>query len=222
MAISRAGVAGAEATSLTIPAHQVGDLIILAVYRIGSTVAPTKPSERWRLRAGPTGANSMSRTLAFKWAESTSEVTGTWTNATILQCGVYRSSSGLVVPGQLASVINASSSSLAFGALSYFDDLGASWAFGSACINQTDTDIETGITGFDSIGSTLGSTGEAAIYDTNGAGSSFSSISRTLSGTAGNLARMHIELIELPYAVSGSSNTGIILGGLGQTGIGQF
>lgn len=208
MTISRVGAANAEATSVSLPAHQAGDLIVLCIYRIGSTVAPTAPGG-WDVLTGPTGANSMNRQIAFKWAQSDSETSGTWTNATLIDAVVYRSDAGLVVPGSVASVINAASLTLAFAALTLRDAGGTAWVVGSACTSSTDNDIETPPTGFTGIQNRVGATGETALYDTNAGVSSFSAITRTMSGTGGNLARMHFELLELPYSVSGGS--GLIL-----------
>lgn len=209
MAISRVGAANAEAASIALPAHQVGDLIALFIYRIGSTVAPTAPSG-WDVLTGPTGANSMNRQVAFKWAQSTSETSGTWTNATMIDAVVYRSNLGLVVPGNVSSVINAASLALTFPALGLRDAGGTAWVVGSACTSSTDNDIETPPTGFTAIQNRVGASGETALYDTNAGVSSFSSITRTMSGTAGNLARMHFELLELPYSVSGSGGRSLI------------
>lgn len=204
MTISRVGAANAEATSVSLPAHQVGDLIILCVYRIGSTVAPTAPAG-WNVLAGPTGANSLNRQVVFKWAQSTSETSGTWTNATMIDAVVYRSDAGFVVPGVVASVVNGASLTLSFGALTLRDSGGTAWIVGSACTSSTDNDIETPPTGVTLIQNKVGAAGETALYDTNAGVSSFSAITRTMSGTAGNLARMHFEVIELPYSVSSGS-----------------
>lgn len=206
MTQSRVGNVCAEATTLTPPAHQAGDLFLLWVWRIGSTVAPTVPSgQNWRYRTGPTGANSMNRMLLFKWAQSSSEGIGTFTNATILDLVVCRSDIGICMPGQIASVINGASSTFAFGALTFFDQRGDAIVYAGGCIDKTDTDIETPPTGLSSIHSTLGSTGESAISETTSGASTFSALTRTLSGTAGNLARMHVEVFEATHAVGGSA-----------------
>lgn len=78
----------ALATSLTMPTHAAGDLIIIYAYRAGIP-GPTVPDGTWTvLDAGSTTANS--DVTAFKFAASGSETTGTWTNATGVIVHVYR------------------------------------------------------------------------------------------------------------------------------------
>lgn len=75
--------------SVTMPAHQAGDLIVAFAFRDGSTTLPTLPAG-WTSRLAPTGANSCSMRLATKIAASSSETSGTWTNATSLIVLVLR------------------------------------------------------------------------------------------------------------------------------------
>jgi hypothetical protein len=205
MAISRVGSAVIESDSIAIPTHQVGDLILMFVYRIGSTLSPTIPSG-WNMLTGPTGGSGTNRAIFCKWAQSTSETSGAWTNATFLHCQVYRSDAGLVIPGGMGSAISTASSSLAFGVINLRDSTGPTWVAASAVINQTDTDIETPPTGLTFITGLVGTAGEIAAYDTDGGVTSFPATSRTLSGTAGTTVRLHAELQELPYAVSGGTS----------------
>ena len=75
-------------TSATLPAHQAGDLIIGFAFRDGSTTAPTRPSG-WTTIDTATGI-LCSGALAYKVAASSSETTGTWTNAISVIFLVYR------------------------------------------------------------------------------------------------------------------------------------
>lgn len=90
--ISYVGGQTASATTLTVPTHQTGDLILFYAYRDGSLTPPTVPS-------GYTSITSVTRNSAYgnqsmvagyKIAASSSETSGTWTNASILLCQVYR------------------------------------------------------------------------------------------------------------------------------------
>jgi hypothetical protein len=207
MTISRVGTAIAEADSIAIPAHQVGDLIIISAYRIGSgsVAAPSG----WFSPGAAAISSGVGRVLGAKWAQSTSEVSGTWTGANFLNCMVYRSDVGFVVPGNLGAAVSSATNTLAFAALAMRNTSGDAWVMASAIISQVDTDIETPPTGLTAIQNLAGSVtvGEAALYDTDGPVSSFAAITRTMSGTAGNVFRYHMELFELPYLVAGGSTT---------------
>lgn len=98
--VSNVGIVGVASgiTSATMPTHQVGDLIILAVTRIeassstitnpgGYTVIPGASS----IGTESSGASKYVRHgYLYKVAASTSEVTGTWTNASTVTAIVIR------------------------------------------------------------------------------------------------------------------------------------
>lgn len=90
MTVSFVGAASAEATSLTLPAHQAGDLLILFVLRNGST-SPITPPAGW-IVAGTAafGAATAGLQTVFKIAASSAETSGTWTSASLIGCVVYR------------------------------------------------------------------------------------------------------------------------------------
>lgn len=90
MTVSFVGSASAEATSVTLPAHQAGDLLILFVLRNGSTT-PITPPTGWMVAGTATfGAATASLQTVFKIATSAAEASGTWTGASLLGCVVYR------------------------------------------------------------------------------------------------------------------------------------
>lgn len=90
MTVSFVGAASAEATSVTLPAHQAGDLLILFVLRNGSTT-PITPPAGWMVAGTATfGAATASLQTVFKIAASSAETSGTWTGASLLGCVVYR------------------------------------------------------------------------------------------------------------------------------------
>lgn len=91
MAISRVGAASAATTSLTVPAHAVGDLMLMLAWRSGSSSAPTVPSG-WTVlgTANQTGSTKCWVGLYYHVATSTSDTSGTWTSATGLVCMIYR------------------------------------------------------------------------------------------------------------------------------------
>jgi hypothetical protein len=86
--ITRIGASVAAATTITIPAgHQVGDFIVIYAFR-NALVAPTLPAGWTNQTSESTGASSFR--LAWKQATSSSETSGTWTNASQLAVVVYR------------------------------------------------------------------------------------------------------------------------------------
>ena len=103
MALSIIGTpAAVAATSITLPTHAVGDIIVIFAYRDGSTTVPTKPTASGTVPAwvdidAPTGANTNSARCAYFVATATNHTSGTWTNATGM--------SAIVIRGQRSSPI---------------------------------------------------------------------------------------------------------------------
>src|SRR5215471_21244721 len=95
MSLSRVGGSSAAATSIAIPTHQAGDLIIIWAYRDGSTTPPTTPTAGGTVPTfttidAPTGANNCSAKCAWAVAAGTTDTSGTWTNATGISVEVWR------------------------------------------------------------------------------------------------------------------------------------
>lgn len=84
-----------EADTMTLPTHQAGDDILMFAFRDGSTTPPTRPGDWTALQSG--GGSTCSSASGYKTAASSSETCGTWTNATLLVCGVYRGGSAIGV-----------------------------------------------------------------------------------------------------------------------------
>lgn len=105
MALTPQGSASAAATSVAIPTHAVGDLIVIFAYRDGSATAPSKPAAggtvpAWNDINSGAGANTNASRSAYFVATATNHTTGTWTNAT----GI----AAIVLRGQAATPIGAS------------------------------------------------------------------------------------------------------------------
>src|SRR4051812_8291221 len=92
MAISYVSDASAAASTVAMPTHAAGDLIVAFAFRDGSVTNPSLPSG-WTDVGAPTGANLCSIRMGFKIAASSSETTGTWAAATGVTVAVYRKSS---------------------------------------------------------------------------------------------------------------------------------
>ncbi len=86
----------AAATSLSVmPTHQAQDLLVAYAYRDGNNTAPTVPAGWTVPTGGSGGANTNSAVIASKRATSSSEVSGTWANATGLVIEVWRGAGGI-------------------------------------------------------------------------------------------------------------------------------
>ena len=75
-------------TSITLGAHEAGDLIIVFAFRDGSNTSPSLPTGF--TNDYNAGGNSSSFRVGWKIAASSSEGSGTWTNASGLVAAVYR------------------------------------------------------------------------------------------------------------------------------------
>lgn len=96
MAVSLTGSASAASTSVTLPAHNVGDLIVLYVWRNNTTTAATIPTAggtvpTWtNLGSNPSGTNNAGYyLLVWAIATATNHTTGTFTNATSMAALVF-------------------------------------------------------------------------------------------------------------------------------------
>lgn len=101
MTISFVGSASAEATSLTLPAHQAGDLIVMFAGRTGSASPITVPTGWFGAvsRGLSTSSPALFLVVAWKIATSSAEVSGTWTGASAMQVVVVREAINYIVPG---------------------------------------------------------------------------------------------------------------------------
>lgn len=82
-------------SSVTIPSHVAGDIIIIFAFRNSSTTVPSKPAASGTVPAYVdidvnTGANTVSCRTAYFVATSTTETSGTWTNASAMAAIVCR------------------------------------------------------------------------------------------------------------------------------------
>jgi len=97
-AVSVQGQATAASTTVTLPTHQVGDLIIIVARRASNTAA-TIPSTSgtvpaWTTVYNATGANTLSHVVAYTIATASNHTSGTWTNANHLVALVLRNPNG--------------------------------------------------------------------------------------------------------------------------------
>lgn len=82
------GTAFANAATITIPAHQAGDIIIIFAWRSDSVTPPSAGAGFATLISG--GNNGNSNRIGWLEATGSGTTSGTWTNATRLACVVVR------------------------------------------------------------------------------------------------------------------------------------
>jgi hypothetical protein len=98
------GQNSSQTTSVTIPTHAVGDLIVIYAFNGSSTTTPSTPTASgtvpaWSTIDGTTGANSCASKTAFFVATANNHTSGTWTNASAMIAVVIRGQNPLEVVG---------------------------------------------------------------------------------------------------------------------------
>ena len=87
------GSAIADGASVTIPAHQAGDLLVIFANRFNSTTIPTLPSG-WTSAATKTGTSRAGR-VGYRVATGSGTTSGTWTGAQTTLVWVLRDHGGI-------------------------------------------------------------------------------------------------------------------------------
>ena len=109
MALSIIGTPGAgTGATITLPAHAVGDIIVIWAYRDGSTTVPSKPAAAgtvpaWSDIDAAAGANTNSARSAYFVATATNHTSGTWSNATGMAVIVLRGQAASPIGGHAQS-----------------------------------------------------------------------------------------------------------------------
>jgi methenyltetrahydromethanopterin cyclohydrolase len=150
--LTRKGQAAAAATSITIPTHVAGDLLIMFAYANG-TAAPVLPAG-WIEIGNKQGATPSTR-VAYRTATGSGTASGTWTNASHLIAVVYEGQHASNPIGSFEKS-EGSSATISYPALTLSDTSGNSRviAFAShngGATNNTQTP-PTGMTNYSSQG----------------------------------------------------------------------
>jgi hypothetical protein len=214
MAISRIGSASAQATTITIPSHQAGDMIFIFAGRTNTTPA-TVPSG-W-VQAAFTGANGVSVTSGWKIAKSSSETSGTWTNASVLFCAVYRADTGLLAFSTAANGANATSTSVFYTTLTnglvYRNGTLDNWYIGIGMQLNSANSLETAPSGMANVAVESDSgVWKAVLHDTNASQlSNWATAATTVATAAASSTRVY-QLFEFDGpAFGGGGGGGLIL-----------
>ena len=115
MSIALAGSTDANAASVALPSHQINDTILFLVYRDNSTASPTIPSDCVVVYQQAVGAAGY-LIVAFKVANTTTETSGTWTNASHILALVFRPDANSLAMPEYLSTQSATSATVTFAA----------------------------------------------------------------------------------------------------------
>lgn len=184
------GVESAGATSVTLPAHSFGDIIIVFAYRDGNVTQPTLPAGFTAI-SNAAGANVNSSTLGYKIAANSSETSGTWANASAIMA--------VVINGSVASGIGNSStnggsdSRISYTTVSLGGTRHVICFAGHRSVNVA---VEEPLYGMLRVGSFVNATCELACHITNGPVASFAGgISPGGGGTVSGFRSHSVELV---------------------------
>lgn len=192
-AIEYISSAATEGTTISMPTHQTGDLLVMVAGRDDSTTAPSVPGG-WSQPSSPTNTGtSTAMTVAYKFAASSSETSGTWTNAGALAAHVLRGAN-TTTPLIKHSGNNGTGTTVDYaGATMTWP--GESWGLRSAIHSSTNTALNTVPSGYTNrANNSTPSVMEIATHDTNGAASSIVFGSTSVGGTSGNWVTQSIEV----------------------------
>lgn len=194
-------IANAEAVgaTITIPAHQIGDLIVIFAFANTATV-PTLGAQFTNVTGCNTSGGTTGSRIGYMVADTASEVSGTWTNATSLMVHVYRSSSGLASAPGACAVSNASAStSLTYPALTLSKTDHSSWV-ARAAISSAGTNIQNAPTGY-TLRANNTAVPETASFDSNGRILATSvAVSAALTVTSANWRSVTLEIVGIGLA----------------------
>lgn len=192
MAISLVGTA-VGTTSATPPAHQAGDAFIVFAFRDGSTTRPTIPSGAGYVEANGGGANTCSATVCGKYAASSSETVGTFSNATSVILVVLRGVDLSTIFGGV-NLSTGSSSTITYPSVTPQRTDGTSWILCFAGHRSADVAIETVPTGLTLLTSVSDATDEAAAFYLAGVTGNFTSRTASMGGTSSGWRSHSVEI----------------------------
>jgi hypothetical protein len=181
--ISHVGSAAAAAAAVTLPAHEAGDLIIVFAARSAGAAPETVPS----LPTGWTNIGTSQRDfwatrVGYKVAASSSETTGTWTNAVRITALVYRGTDPTAPIGATATAGSSSGNVTTYPTLALSGST-TPWVVGVAG-HRTADNVEVAPAGMTNrVSNGAGFPAEVAAHDTNGGVLSWSAQTVSMSGT---------------------------------------
>jgi len=180
-----------------MPTHQAGDLLLFYAFRDGSETAPSLPSGYTNKLTKSDGYVDTSERIGYKIATSSSETSGTWTNATSLICQVYRGVDQTTPLGGSSTYghNDTGNNTISYRVITMTDTSGASWVAGFAGHAATNTSLQTAPTGMTNRTNVVDATDEAAGHDTNGGVSSWTTKTVSVGGTDSGWCSAVVEIL---------------------------
>jgi hypothetical protein len=158
----------------------------------------------------------VSVTSGWKIAKSSSETSGTWTNASVLFCVVYRADTGILAFSTASNGANATGTSVSFPALTnglvYRAGTIDNWYIGVAMQLNSANSLETPPSGMSNVGVESSSgVWKAVVHDTNASQlSNWATAATTVTTSAASSTRVY-QLFEYDGPAFGGSGGGLIL-----------
>ncbi|QIG66716.1 DUF4082 domain-containing protein [Rhizobium phage RHph_TM16] len=191
--------AATGSTTVTIPAHQAGDLLVVFAFRDGNTTAPTLPTNvAWQNKT-TFSTTSCSARLAYFIATGSGTTSGTWTSATSMIILVYRPTSGFSLSLGTQTTATGTTTSFNWPARTAQKTDGTSTMVRFAGHRNTDSDIETGPTGWTQRATRVnGTTDEVSAHDLAAITADVAIFSKTLTGSGTGVGWLSatVEVIE--------------------------
>lgn len=192
-------------TSASMPAHQAGDLLLAFAYRDGNNNAPGVPAG-WTTIASAGGANTNSAALAYRFAASDAETSGSWSSATSLIVQVYR---GVATVGADA-LATGNGTTVTYPGLVLEVGNGTSWVVAFAGHRSVNTALELAPQGMVLRENVLDATDEASGFDTGTGVNDWTARNVVVGGTASGWFARSVELRAQEDAQGGSTTTVLI------------
>jgi hypothetical protein len=157
---------GTLTSSMTLSTHDTGDLIIIGTRRLNNT-PPDLPSGWTNIEAS--GSDTHSIRVGYKIAASSSETSGTWTNAAGIYCHIFRGVNTSDPIGGIGTVSAGSSATGVANGVTFEVTDGTSWAV--CCVFGGDLQTAGAFPDVGGLTRRLivtGTTERAAAFDSNG------------------------------------------------------
>ena len=198
MAISYIGQAAAQDTSVTPPTHAAGDLFVAFASRENNETPPDLPSGWTNIYDG--GDSYSAFRCAYKVAASSSETSGTWTNAYAMTLHVYRGVHATTPVGDFDNYPSGGST-LSYPALTLDVSDGTSWVVLFGSHNWGDGSTLDAPSGYTNRSNAEGTQHTVGGHDSNGGVASYAGSSGGLTdGGWDRYKTFSLELIMAPAA----------------------
>jgi len=208
MSISRVSSAIISGTNGTLPTHAANDLIIVIAHA-STANSPTRPAGWYGAQANTYSA-SPGVSSGYKIAASSSEASGTWTNAAAICVVVYRSdtANNFVLPDAL-SATSGTGTSITFSSEAAVQREGYTnlWVVGSALIQNTDSTMTTAPSGMTNLQSFVGGSFSVGLHDTNGNNLNLFSAAASVGGTSASFRQQCTRIWEQSYPSGGGGGS---------------